>query len=235
MDEDTRRYVVIGGGLAGLAAAVWLVKRARGGGGGGGGGERHLARATWPARWTHPCDAGRGGGRCPRQRPARDRQRLPAPLPLPGQRRHPAAHRSFRSPRHSRGPDGRKVTMQTTGAGAVRTLFGLHPDASWAAPAARRPRHIAVGLAGLCISRQTLADLTTQQWFERVGMPAPAREALVGLARPGNRRRAGRPRIGQDLRQRDGARASGSGSSTVRRSPSAIPPSISTPSTSPAH
>ena len=86
-------------------------------------------------------------------------------------------HIAFPKSSTLRWPDGRKVTMQTTGLGAIRTLFGVHPDASWA-DRLRAAR--ATALLGWQALRQPadLADLSTEQWFDRVGMPAPAREAL---------------------------------------------------------
>jgi protoporphyrinogen oxidase len=76
-----------------------------------------------------------------------------------------------------RWPDGRKVTMQTTGAGALRTLFGVHPDASVGDRLRAARATLRLGWQALH-QPADLADITTEQWFDRVGMPALAREAL---------------------------------------------------------
>ncbi|WP_051499088.1 FAD-dependent oxidoreductase [Nocardia sp. BMG51109] len=76
-----------------------------------------------------------------------------------------------------RWPDGRKADVRTTGIRAVRTLLGVHPDMS---PIDRlRSARATLRLGWQCLRRpEDLADLTTEQWFQRVGMPAAAREAL---------------------------------------------------------
>lgn len=76
-----------------------------------------------------------------------------------------------------RWPAGRKVTVQTTGLGAVRTLFGVHPDAGLADRLRAARATLRLGWQALHPPAD-LADLTTEQWLQRVGMPAPAREAL---------------------------------------------------------
>jgi squalene-associated FAD-dependent desaturase len=165
--EDRRRYVVIGGGLAGLASAVWLAeagkdvtlleRRAQLGG------RTHAMRAEQvddlPDNGQHVIASGY--------------ENLFRYLTSIGTR-HLVAY-----PKTStlRWPGGRKVTVQTTGLGAARMLFGVHPDAGV------RDRLRAVR-ATLRLGWQALhqpadlAGLTTSQWFERVGMPQPAREAL---------------------------------------------------------
>jgi phytoene dehydrogenase-like protein len=165
--EDRRRYVVIGGGLAGLASAVWLVeagkdvtlleRRAQLGG------RTHAMRAEQvddlPDNGQHVIASGY--------------ENLFRYLTSIGTR-HLVAY-----PKAStlRWPDGRKVTVQTTGLGAARMLLGVHPDAGV------RDRLRAVR-ATLRLGWQALhppadlADLSTAQWFERVGMPQRAREAL---------------------------------------------------------
>lgn len=162
-----RRFVVIGGGLAGLASAVWLAEAGctvtllerRG----SLGGRAHAMRADsvddTPDNGQHVIASGY--------------QHLYRYLTSVGTREHLAFPKSSTL----RWPDGRKVTMQTTGAGAIRTLFGVHPDASWA-DRLRAAR--ATMLLGWQALRQPadLADISTEQWFDRVGMPAPAREAL---------------------------------------------------------
>ena len=94
--------------------------------------------------------------------------------------------------------------MQTTGLGAVRTLFGVHPDASLGDRLRAARATVRLGWQALH-QPADLADITTEQWFKRVGMPAGAR-SVVGLARSGDRGRTGIPRIGQGVRQRAGHR-----------------------------
>ena len=167
MEDDARRFVVIGGGLAGLASAVWLAEAGctvtllerRG----SLGGRTHAMRAEAvddvPDNGQHVIASGY--------------QHLYRYLTSVGTRDHIAFPKSSTL----RWPDGRKVTMQTTGAGAIRTLFGVHPDASWADRLRAARATVLLGWQAL---RQPadLADLSTEQWFDRVGMPAPAREAL---------------------------------------------------------
>lgn len=167
MGDDARRFVVIGGGLAGLASAVWLAEAGctvtllerRG----SLGGRTHAMRAEAvddvPDNGQHVIASGY--------------QHLYRYLTSVGTRDHIAFPKSSTL----RWPDGRKVTMQTTGAGAIRTLFGVHPDASWADRLRAARATVLLGWQAL---RQPadLADLSTEQWFDRVGMPAPAREAL---------------------------------------------------------
>ncbi len=161
------RYVVIGGGLAGLAAAVWLSeagknvtlleRRGRLGG------RTHALRAEEvddvPDNGQHVVASGY--------------EHLWRYLTSVGTRQF------IEFPKSStlRWPDGRKVAMQTTGAGAIRTLLGVHPDASWADRLRAARATLRLGWQALH-QPADLADLTTEQWFERVGMPAPAREAL---------------------------------------------------------
>lgn len=167
MPEDTRRFVVIGGGLAGLASAVWLAEAGcqvtllerRG----QLGGRTHAMRADVvddvPDNGQHVVASGY--------------HHLWRYLTSVGTREH------IVFPKRStlRWPDGRKTTMQTTGFGALRTLFGVHPDAGLGE---RLRAARATARLGWQALRQPddLADLTTEQWFERVGMPAKAREAL---------------------------------------------------------
>nr|WP_313776633.1 hydroxysqualene dehydroxylase HpnE [Mycobacterium sp.] len=167
MTADTRHFVVIGGGLAGLASAVWLAEAGcnvtllerRG----SLGGRAHAVRADAvddvPDNGQHVIASGY--------------QHLYRYLTSVGTREHIAFPKSSTL----RWPDGRKVTVQTTGLGAIRTLFGVHPDASLA-DRLRAAR--ATMLLGWQALKQPadLADLSTEQWFDRVGMPAPAREAL---------------------------------------------------------
>ncbi|WP_405179781.1 FAD-dependent oxidoreductase [Nocardia sp. NBC_01377] len=165
--NDPRRYVVIGGGLAGLASAVWLAEAGK--------------QVTLLER------RGRLGGRT-------HAMKAEAAEDLPDNGQHVIAsgyHHLFRYltsvgtrrfvafPRGGtlRWPDGRSATMRTTGLGAWRTLTGPHPDAT----ALDRVR---TALATARLSQQCLrqpadlVDLTTAQWFDRVGMPATAREAV---------------------------------------------------------
>lgn len=167
MGVDRRRYVVIGGGLAGLASAVWLAeaggdvtlleRRARLGG------RTNAMRAEkvddLPDNGQHVIASGY--------------EHLFRYLTTVGTRQFVAFPRTSTL----RWPGGRKVTVQTTGVGAVRTLFGVHPDA-------RLSDRLRAARATLRLGWQALhqpadlADLSTEQWLQRVGMPAPAREAL---------------------------------------------------------
>ncbi|KAA8886338.1 FAD-dependent oxidoreductase [Nocardia colli] len=165
--DDPRQYVVIGGGLAGLAAAVWLAEAGK--------------RVTLLER------RGRLGGRTHAMHvdvvddPPDNGQHVIASgydhlfryLTSIGTRQYVAF------PHHAtlRWPDGRSVTMSTKGLGALRTLTGAHPDAN---PIERVRAAIAtLRLGWQCLHQPAdLPDLTTEQWFNRVGMPAKAREAL---------------------------------------------------------
>ncbi|MBF6168231.1 FAD-dependent oxidoreductase [Streptomyces gardneri] len=165
--SDPRRYVVIGGGLAGLAAAVWLAeagkqvtlleRRGRLGG------RTHAMRAEAvddpPDNGQHVIASGY--------------EHLLRYLTSVGTRQYVA----FPHGGTLRWPDGRSVTMRTKGIAALRTLTGAHPDAN---PLERVHAAIATLRLGWQCLRQPadLADLTTEQWFDRVGMPAKAREAL---------------------------------------------------------
>ncbi|WP_040816461.1 hydroxysqualene dehydroxylase HpnE [Nocardia concava] len=165
--NDQRRYVVIGGGLAGLASAVWLAEAGK--------------RVTLLER------RGRLGGRTHALEvaPLRDvpdngqhviasgYEHLFRYLTSVGTRQYVA----FPQRGVLRWPGGRVVTMGTKGFPAVRALFGAHPDAS----AADRLRAAAATMRmGWQCLRQPgdLADLTTDQWLRRLGMPETAREAL---------------------------------------------------------
>lgn len=167
MSTDTRRFVVIGGGLAGLASAVWLAEAGRDvvllERRGRLGGRTHAMRADEvddvPDNGQHVIASGY--------------HNLYRYLDSVGTREHLA----FPKVSTLRWPDGRKTTMKTTGLGALRTLFGVHPDAGVGDRLRAARATLRLGWQAL---RQPadLADLTTEQWFERVGMPAPAREAL---------------------------------------------------------
>ncbi|MEU0498100.1 hydroxysqualene dehydroxylase HpnE [Mycobacterium sp. NPDC006124] len=167
MGEDRRRYVVIGGGLAGLASAVWLAeagvdvtlleRRGRLGG------RTHAMRAEpvddLPDNGQHVIASGY--------------EHLFRYLASVGTRDHVV----FPKRSTLRWPDGRKKVVQTTGLGAVRTLFGVHPDATVADRLRAARATLRLGWQALHPPAD-LADLSTDQWFDRVGMPAPAREAL---------------------------------------------------------
>ena len=167
MGEDRRRYVVIGGGLAGLASAVWLAeagkdvtlleRRGRLGG------RTHAMRAErvddLPDNGQHVIASGY--------------EHLFRYLTSIGTRQFVAFPKSSTL----RWPDGRKVTMQTTGLGALRVLFGVHPDAGIADRLRAARATLRLGWQALH-QPADLADLSTEQWFVRVGMPAHAREAL---------------------------------------------------------
>ncbi|MFD6159570.1 hydroxysqualene dehydroxylase HpnE [Nocardia sp. NPDC060256] len=165
--NDPRRYVVIGGGLAGLAAAVWLAEAGK--------------QVTLLER------RGRLGGRT-------HAMRVDVVDDLPDNGQHVIAsgyEHLFRYltsvgtrhyvafPQHAtlRWPDGRSATMSTKGFGALRTLAGAHPDAN---PLERVRAAVAtLRLGWQCLHQPAdLPDLTTEQWFNRIGMPAKAREAL---------------------------------------------------------
>jgi squalene-associated FAD-dependent desaturase len=159
--------VVIGGGLAGLASAVWLAEAGKNvtllERRGSLGGRTHAMRAEAvddvPDNGQHVIASGY--------------HHLYRYLESVGTREHIVFPRSSTL----RWPDGRKVTMHTTGLGAIRNLLGVHPDAGWADRLRAARATIRLGWEAL---RQPddLADLSTAQWFERVGMPGPAREAL---------------------------------------------------------
>ncbi|MCV7169412.1 FAD-dependent oxidoreductase [Mycobacterium manitobense] len=167
MPDDARRFVVIGGGLAGLASAVWLAEAGRDvtllERRGQLGGRTHAMRADLvddvPDNGQHVVASGY--------------RNLWRYLTSVGTRQY------IEFPKRStlRWPDGRKTTVQTSGIGALRTLFGVHPDAGVLDRLRAARATIRLGVQAL---RQPadLADLTTEQWFERVGMPATAREAL---------------------------------------------------------
>jgi squalene-associated FAD-dependent desaturase len=167
MGEDRRRYVVIGGGLAGLAAAVWLAeagedvtlleRRGRLGG------RTHAMRAErvddLPDNGQHVIASGY--------------EHLFRYLTSIGTRQFVA----FPESSTLRWPDGRKKTVQTAGLGAVGTLFGVHPDAGLADRLRAARATLRLGWQALH-QPADLADLTTDQWLQRVGMPPHAREAL---------------------------------------------------------
>lgn len=167
MGADQRRFVVIGGGLAGLASAVWLAEAGKNvtllERRGSLGGRTHAMRADAvddvPDNGQHVIASGY--------------QNLYRYLTSIGTREHIAFPKSSTL----RWPDGRKVTMTTSGPDAIRTLLGVHPDASWADRLRAARATVLLGWQAL---RQPadLADLSTEQWFQRVGMPATAREAL---------------------------------------------------------
>ncbi|MFI6775761.1 hydroxysqualene dehydroxylase HpnE [Nocardia sp. NPDC050412] len=174
--NDLRRYVVIGGGLAGLASAVWLAEAGK--------------QVTLLER------RGRLGGRT-------HAMKVEAADDLPDNGQHVIASgydhlfryltsvgtRQYVAFPHGgtlRWPGGRSVFMSTEGWGAWRTLFGAHPDASLLDRLRAARATVRLGWQSLH-QPADLADLTTEQWFNRVGMPAPAREALwdwlaLGLA-----------------------------------------------------
>ncbi|MFX0580367.1 hydroxysqualene dehydroxylase HpnE [Nocardia nepalensis] len=176
MVNDPRRYVVIGGGLAGLASAVWLAEAGK--------------HVTLLER------RGRLGGRT-------HAMKVEAADDLPDNGQHVIASgydhlfryltsvgtRQYVTFPHGgtlRWPGGRSVYMSTKGWRAWRTLFGAHPDASLLDRLRAARATVRLGWQSLH-QPDDLADLTTEQWFNRVGMPAPAREALwdwlaLGLA-----------------------------------------------------
>ncbi|ATL65910.1 hydroxysqualene dehydroxylase HpnE [Nocardia terpenica] len=167
MGADPRRYVVIGGGLAGLASAVWLAEAGK--------------QVTLLER------RGRLGGRT-------HAMRVAALGDVPDNGQHVIAsgyHHLFRYldsvgtrrfvafPNRGtlRWPGGRTATLVTAGPAALKTLLGGHPDAGL--PDRLRAVRATLRLARECLRQPAdLADLTTEQWFRRIGMPATAREAL---------------------------------------------------------
>ncbi|MFD3745442.1 hydroxysqualene dehydroxylase HpnE [Nocardia sp. NPDC058633] len=165
--NDPRRFVVIGGGLAGLAAAVWLAEAGK--------------QVTLLERRA------RLGGRTQAMHVGEVND-----IPDNGQHVVASGYRSlwryldsvgtrqfveFPGAGSLRWPGGRAVMLYTKGFGAWRTLMGAHPDAG---PLER----LRALRSSLLLVRQALwqpedlADITTEQWFQRVGMPAKAREAL---------------------------------------------------------
>lgn len=167
---DDRRYVVIGGGLAGLASAVWLAEAGK--------------KVTLLER------RGRLGGRTQ----AMKMEGLEGPADLPDNGQHVIASgydhlfryltsvgtRSmveFPAGGTLRWPGGATTTLITRGFGALRTLFGAHPDASLLDRL--RTAVATARLAGQALFQPAdLPDLSTDQWLRRVGMPGPAREAV---------------------------------------------------------
>lgn len=165
--KDPRRYVVIGGGLAGLASAVWLAEAGK--------------QVTLLER------RGRLGGRTHALEvaPLRD---------IPDNGQHVIAsgyehlfryltsvgtcqYVTFPQQGVLRWPGGRIAIMGTTGFPALRALFGAHPDASTGDRLRAATATLRMGWQ--CLRQPgDLADLTTDQWFRRLGMPATAREAL---------------------------------------------------------
>ncbi len=165
--HDPRRFVVIGGGLAGLAAAVWLAEAGK--------------QVTLLERRA------RLGGRTQAMHVAEVND-----LPDNGQHVVASGYRSlwryldsvgtrqyveFPGAGSLRWPGGRAVMLYTKGFRAWRTLMGAHPDAS---PLEKlRALRSALQLVRQALWQpKDLADITTEQWFQRVGMPAKAREAL---------------------------------------------------------
>jgi squalene-associated FAD-dependent desaturase len=165
--SDPRRYVVIGGGLAGLASAVWLAEAGkkvtllerRGSLGGRSCAMTATAADDSPDNGQHVIASGY--------------HHLFRYLTSVGTRDHLA----FPQSGVLRWPDGRVVTTHATGFRALRTLLGAHPDASVADKIRSAVATMRLGWQAI---RQPddLVDLTTDQWFQRVGMPATAREAL---------------------------------------------------------
>lgn len=164
---DDRRYVVIGGGLAGLAAAVWLAEAGK--------------KVTLLER------RGRLGGRT-------HAMQVEGIADLPDNGQHVIASgyehlfrylssvgtRSmveFPTGGTLRWPGGATTTMVTRGLGAVRTLFGAHPDTSLLDRL--RTAVATTRLVGEALFQPAdLPELSTDQWFRRVGMPARSREAV---------------------------------------------------------
>lgn len=161
------RYVVIGGGLAGLAAAVWLSEAGKSvtllERRGQLGGRTHAMRAEiaqdTPDNGQHVVASGY--------------EHLWRYLSSVGTRQFV----EFPKSSTLRWPDGRSTTMRTTGLGALRTLFGVHPDAGVADRLRAARATLRLGWQALH-QPADLANLSTEQWFERVGMPTLAREAL---------------------------------------------------------
>jgi squalene-associated FAD-dependent desaturase len=167
MGADERRFVVIGGGLAGLASAVWLAEAGKN--------VTLLERRGRLGGRTHAMHAGAVDDVPDNGQHviASGYQHLYRYLTSVGTREHIAFPKSSTL----RWPDGRKITLSTAGPDAIRTLFGVHPDADWADRLRAARATVRLGWQAL---RQPadLADLSTEQWFKRVGMPVKAREAL---------------------------------------------------------
>ncbi|WP_369689815.1 hydroxysqualene dehydroxylase HpnE [Nocardia kruczakiae] len=165
--DDARRFVVIGGGLAGLASAVWLAEAGK--------------RVTLLERRA------RLGGRTQAMTVAEVGD-------TPDNGQHVIAsgyHHLFRylasvgtekylefpTGGTLRWPGGRATALHTRGIRAFGTLLGAHPDAGLGERLAAARATMRLGLQCL-FQPADLADITTEQWFERIGMPAKAREAL---------------------------------------------------------
>ena len=167
MAAERARYVVIGGGLAGLASAVWLAEAGhdvtllerRG----------HLGGRTHAMRAERVDDLPDNGQHVI----ASGYEHLFRYLTSIGTRQFVA----FPATSTLRWPDGRKVVVRTTGFGAIRQLFGVHPDAGLLDRLRAARATVRLGWQALHPPAD-LGDLTTEQWFTRVGMPSLAREAL---------------------------------------------------------
>lgn len=165
--NDGRRFVVVGGGLAGLAAAVWLAEAGK--------------RVTLLER------RGRLGGRT-------QAMTVGEVDDLPDNGQHVVASgydhlfrylRSVGTEKYLefpgggtlRWPGGRVTPLHTKGIGALATLTGAHPDAGLRERLAAVRATTLLGYQALN-QPADLADITTEQWFERLGMPPKARVAL---------------------------------------------------------
>jgi len=163
---DSRHYVVIGGGIAGLASAIWLTEAGK--------------QVTLLER------RGSLGGRT-------HAMKVEQVDDLPDNGQHVIAsgyHHLFRYLNSvgtrefvrfpeagvTRWPGGR-VKVINTGGVAQGMLFGGHPDAGIGDKLRAARATLRLGWQAL---RQPddLSELTTEQWFQRVGMPATAREAI---------------------------------------------------------
>jgi len=164
--SDSRHYVVIGGGIAGLASAIWLAEAGK--------------KVTLLER------RGSLGGRT-------HAMKVEQVDDLPDNGQHVIAngyHHLFRylssvgtrefvrfpEAGVTRWPDGR-VKVINTSAFAQGMLFGGHPDAGIGDKLRAARATLRLGWQAL---RQPddLCELTTDQWLQRIGMPATAREAI---------------------------------------------------------
>ncbi|WP_054815668.1 hydroxysqualene dehydroxylase HpnE [Nocardia arizonensis] len=165
--SDPRRYVVIGGGLAGLASAVWLAEAGK--------------RVTLLER------RGQLGGRT-------HAMRAEAADDLPDNGQHVIAsgyehlfryltsigtreYLAYPERATLRWPDGRKVVLKASVPSVLRAMTGAHPDTTLADRMRTVLATLRLGWEALN-QPAALADMTTEQWFNRVGMPARSREAV---------------------------------------------------------
>lgn len=168
---DPRKYVVIGGGLAGLASAVWLAEAGK--------------QVTLLER------RGSLGGRTHAMKVSVGLAEL-GDLPDNGQHVIASGYENvfrylesvgtrefvkFEGHGATRWPDGRVVESWTSGPRALKGLFGGHPDASIADQLRTAVATVRLGWSAFRPPADA-ASITTAELFERIGMPSTAREAF---------------------------------------------------------